>query len=108
MLYQIDLFNGDITPPFADPAAILSALDPPDGTAPLMGSFIVRVDDSLPVQNPANLQDLLLKTGASPLASYAGSFSQMVYDDLLDPTDVDTTVSGPGTFGSRSAYRSTL
>jgi hypothetical protein len=56
------------------------------------GNYVVRVPDDVSVQNPTNLADLITKKYASVLGS-SGLFTQVIYDDMLDGTGVNTGAS---------------
>jgi hypothetical protein len=60
------------------------------------GNYVVRVPDDISVQNPTSLSDLLNKKYTAVLGS-SGFFTQVIYDDMLEDTGVDT-VSSTGVF----------
>ena len=94
--YLVDLFGNPLTS-----ARILDVRSPPSGQSPVQGTLVIRVPDTIQVQNPTNLGDLIAKKHQGLLASYAG-FAHMAYDDLLDLTGLDLAASGTGgTFGGR-------
>lgn len=96
--YRIDLFN-----PVLLTSQILDVTDAPLGASTLMGDFIVRVADGLSIQNPTDVGDLLTKKHTALLAYYAG-LTNLVYDDLLDATGIDTAAVGTqGMFGERGS-----
>jgi hypothetical protein len=77
-----DQINSVVTPPPCPP------------TSQVVGSYVVRVPDEVPVRNPTGLPDLITKKYAGILGTH-GLFTQIVYDDMLDALGVDNT--GPST-----------
>jgi hypothetical protein len=74
----------------------------PFPTTPMNSGVIVRVPDSVSVQDPLNLTDLLTKKYAGLLLYYAG-FTYITYDDLLDVLNVDfAEPTLKGKFGDRN------
>lgn len=92
-LYLVDYF-----PPPLGPAPIKDACT--GSSVPLAGNYVIRVPDSISVQHPSDVTDLLLKKYQGMLAYYAG-YANIAYDDLLDVLDVDTSVS-QGYFGEKN------
>jgi hypothetical protein len=62
----------------------------------ITGNYVVRIPDDVSVKNPTGLADLLTKKYAGILGTY-GSFTQVLYDDMLDATGVDTVTLGATT-----------
>lgn len=94
-LYLVDMF--------ANPVASAKILDVRSGTsAPCNGNIVVRVPDSISVQNPTSVADLTTKKHAAMLAYYAG-YANLAFDDLTDLLSVDLTAPGVmGSFGERN------
>jgi hypothetical protein len=91
-----------LEPLLSSPAHILDVKENFGSTQPVLnGRFVVKVPDSVPIQSPANLGDLLTKKAAGYLVAYAG-YTRCTSDPLLDATNVDLTNSSGGQFGSRS------
>jgi len=56
----------------------------------ITGNYVVRIPDDVSVKNPTSLANLLTKKYQGILGTY-GSFTQVVYDTMLDATGVDNT-----------------
>lgn len=89
--YLISQYNNEIND-------VVASLGAPPQTL-ITGNYVVRVPDDVSVQNPTNLADLLTKKYAGILGTY-GLFTQIVYDDMLDDTGVDTGNSTGVVLGS--------
>lgn len=92
------------TSPIADSQINDVRFAPPANTSPFNGSFIVPIGDTLdvPPETVTGLNDLLTKKYQETLVSYPG-FSNIVYDDLLDPTGIDTVNSYGALLGDRGS-----
>ena len=90
--YLVSLFNDQIN----------SVVTPPPGppTSQVVGNFVVRVPDEVPVRNPTGLPDLLTKKYAGILGTH-GLFTQVAYDDMLDALGVNTGSSTGVTLGDK-------
>ncbi len=88
---------------FATPISSARISDVRQGsTVPLSGNMVIKVPDTISVQNPSDVTDLVTKKHLGILALYAG-YPNIVYDDLLDATDVDTGATNvAGLFGDRN------
>jgi len=75
---------------------------PANDTSPCNGNFVVRVDDSLDIrpEQVTTLPDLLSQKYAEVLAAFPG-FSNIIYDDMLDPTGIDTANTNGALRGDR-------
>lgn len=82
--YLISLFNDEIND------IVAASGTPPQSQ--ITGNYVVRVPDDVSVQSPVDLADLLAKKYAGILGSF-GLFTQIVYDDMLDGSGVDTANS---------------
>lgn len=67
---------------------------------PITGNYVVRVPDDVAVRNPTGLPDLLTKKYAGILGSH-GLFTQIVFDDMLDATGVNTGFTTGVTLGDK-------
>jgi len=67
---------------------------------PVTGNYVVRVPDDVAVRNPTNLSDLLTKKYTGILGSH-GLFTQIVFDDMLDATGVNTGLTTGVTLGDK-------
>lgn len=92
------------TTPIADSQINDVRFNPPGNTSPVNGNFVIRVSDSLDIQPElvTDLNDLLTLKYTEVLAAYPG-FSNIIYDDMLDPTGVDTTNSSGVLLGDRGS-----
>jgi hypothetical protein len=96
--YHVDLHEAVIAS-----AKILDVVSTTSGLSELNGSFVVRVPGDVAIQSPATLADLLSQKYAGLLAAYAG-FTEILWDDLLDPLHVDTVYPlFAGRVGDRSS-----
>jgi hypothetical protein len=82
--YLIDLFDDSIND-------VITAQGTPP-TSAVTGNYVVRVDDGVPVRNPTTLADLLSKKYLGLLGTH-GLYTQIAYDDMLDPISVNYTLS---------------
>lgn len=83
--YLIDLYNDSIND-------VLTAQGSPPMSS-VTGNYVVRVEDGVPVRNPTNLADLIIKKYLGLLGTH-GLYTQITGDDLLDPIgSVDFTLS---------------
>jgi hypothetical protein len=97
--YLVDLYDSPLSS-----AKINDVIAATTGTSEINGNLVVRVPGDVSVQNPADLADLLTQKYAGLLAAYAG-FTEIVWDDLLDPLHVDLTYAG---YSGKSGDRSTV
>jgi hypothetical protein len=89
------------TNPVADSDINEVRREPPSGESPLMGNFIVRIPEGMPLEGePTDLSDLLVKKYAAVLDFYPG-FANIAYDDMLDSSGI--TPSPGNILGSRSS-----
>jgi hypothetical protein len=82
--YLVDLYNDSIND-------VITAQGSPL-TSAVTGNYVVRVEDGVPVRNPTDLADLLTKKYVGLLGTH-GLYTQITYDDMLDPSSVNYTVS---------------
>jgi len=80
---------------------VVASLGNPPQTK-ITGNYVVRVPDDVSVQNPTNLADLLTKKYAGILGGY-GLFTQVIFDDMLDGTGVNTGASTGVTIGKNGS-----
>jgi len=66
----------------------------------ITGNYVVRIPDDVSVKNPTGLSNLLTKKYEGILGTY-GSFTQIVYDDMLDSTGVDPSPTLGATLGEK-------
>jgi len=82
--YLVDLFNDDIndvvTPQNIPPSTVIT------------GNYVVRVADDVAVRNPIDLSDLLNKKYQAILGTH-GLFTQVTYDPMFDPDNVNLSSS---------------
>jgi len=90
--YLLSLFN--------DSLSHVVNPDPITNDAEITGNYVIRVADDVVVHNPTSVSDLLNQKHASMLASM-GLFGQILYDDLLDVSGVNTASSTGVTLGSK-------
>lgn len=69
-------------------------------TAPITGSYVVRVPDDVVVKNPTGVSNLIAQKYASILAGM-GLFGQVLYDDMLDTADINLVSSSGVTLGRK-------
>lgn len=103
--YLVDLYDtplNDPNPPYLS-AKINDVISATSGTSEMSGNFVVRVPGDVSMKNPRNLRELLIQKYSGLLAAYAG-FTEIVWDDMLDPGHVDTThLNFRGRVGDRSS-----
>jgi len=69
------------------------------------GNFVVRVGDSIGVEDPTSFSDLITKKYAGLLASYPG-FSNIIFDALTDDTNI--AKASPPNYGTTLGLRGTI
>ena len=74
---------------------------PIDGTSVVNGNFVVPLPTNVKLESdPTDLSDLLAKKYQGILANYPG-FTNVIYDDLLDTTNITATATLQSKLGER-------
>lgn len=95
--YLFDYFDTDLASSKIDDVILTT-----EGISSCTGSFVVRVPFDIPVKNPEDLDDLIVKKFQGFLLHYPG-FTRIAYDNLLDIDHI--ALSDPevrGVFGKRN------
>jgi hypothetical protein len=82
--YLVDLSTNQINDVVSSTSSSPSVL--------ITGNYVVKVESNIPIENPVDLSDLLTKKYLGILGSH-GLFTQISYDDMLDPSNIDFTNS---------------
>ncbi len=78
-----------------------------DGEIVLNGNFVIKVPDGVHIENPTSLTDLITQKFAGVLASYPG-FTNIIYDNYLDDTDINAAHAGSLLNGLKRGQRNTV
>lgn len=93
--YLLDIHSNPVTS-----ARIVDVSYPTDGQSVLNGEFVVRIPEGVVVQDPADLTDLLTQKYQGLISVYTTT-TRIAFDDLLDPTGIDTGASSNLILGQR-------
>lgn len=82
--YLLSVFNDQINDVVSPPSS--------PGSTVVTGNYVVRVADDVVVKNPVSVSDLVTQKYASILSSH-GLFTQIIFDDMLDATEINAANS---------------